>query len=419
MLPSILVTQKMLRRDCYRRANSRTNIPQVNLKDRIAALQQRNAAPPQSGSESGVSGASSITGRTAGSGGVSSLKDKIANFERKGAVPVPRGRFGESVPAASDAPVKKRGELYGNRVPELAKSTGEAALLVRKRTVSSHTPRSYSISKPLSPTPTGNSPPLPLLQPQRTGDWTGFSEARLPTNFDKVERRIASDALPRTTTFSDIQAEEPLAELQVSDREVGNQECTGDRQKEAAEKPQIIVESTSTLSEGSALALQAEPTSNVTTSGPDETSHEASTDTNTIVAPDQGDSVALKASVGVGSLASPANEAADADITSTLPSPALQEQDESYVQTVTIPSVPADSLPSVNVPTDDISPPPSAPLSLNTETSSSSTEGVSASSEELHTPSDNVSFETAESLANTKVDEVTAMDVQEAAVIVS
>ncbi|KAI0759499.1 hypothetical protein BC629DRAFT_1295403, partial [Irpex lacteus] len=112
--------------NCTGRATSRANIPPVNLKDRIAALQQRNASPPQPGSEAAALGTPAGPGRIA-MPGASSLRDKIANFERKGAVPVPRGRFGESAPATSDAPLKKRGELYGNRVPELAKSTGEAA----------------------------------------------------------------------------------------------------------------------------------------------------------------------------------------------------------------------------------------------------------------------------------------------------
>ncbi|KAI0693343.1 hypothetical protein BC835DRAFT_1231833, partial [Cytidiella melzeri] len=152
-------------------ANARTGIPQVNLKDRIAALQQRNTSPSQHGLEA-TSSSSSVPGRIVMPGS-NSLKDKIANFEKKGAVPVPRGRFGESTPVAGDSSLRKRGELYGNRVPELAKSTGEAALLVRKRTVSTHAARSYSISKPLIPTLTGNSPPLTPLQPQLTGDWAG------------------------------------------------------------------------------------------------------------------------------------------------------------------------------------------------------------------------------------------------------
>ena len=44
------------------------------------------------------------------------LRDRIARFEKKGAVPVPRGRFGLGAPPVVEGP-RKRGELYGNRIP--------------------------------------------------------------------------------------------------------------------------------------------------------------------------------------------------------------------------------------------------------------------------------------------------------------
>ncbi|KZT09563.1 uncharacterized protein LAESUDRAFT_510216 [Laetiporus sulphureus 93-53] len=89
---------------------SKAPIPQVNLKDRIAALQQRNAGSNQTDNKHAVS-----TGR------VGSLRDKIATFEKQGAVPVPRGSFGLGAPPADDGSSRRRGELVGNRVPGLSK----------------------------------------------------------------------------------------------------------------------------------------------------------------------------------------------------------------------------------------------------------------------------------------------------------
>ena len=106
------------------RATTKPPVPPVNLKDRIAALQQRSVSPGTSLDSAPLASAS---GRAPG-GGVTSLKDKIANFERKGAVPVPKGRFGSGAPPATDGTTKKRGELYGNRVPELQKPTAEAEI---------------------------------------------------------------------------------------------------------------------------------------------------------------------------------------------------------------------------------------------------------------------------------------------------
>ncbi|KAK1222952.1 hypothetical protein PQX77_014188 [Marasmius sp. AFHP31] len=57
------------------------------------------------------------------------LKDRIAKFEKKGGVPVPRGSFGLGAPPiAENGPAKRRGELYGNRIPSSVKShtTGPA-----------------------------------------------------------------------------------------------------------------------------------------------------------------------------------------------------------------------------------------------------------------------------------------------------
>ena len=72
-------------------------------------MQQRQTLAP-------VSGPSSSHG-----GG---LKDKIAQFEQKGGVPVPRGSFGLGAPPISDnIQARRKGELYGNRIPGVVRST--------------------------------------------------------------------------------------------------------------------------------------------------------------------------------------------------------------------------------------------------------------------------------------------------------
>lgn len=85
----------------------------MNLKDRIAALQQRNAGSSQDQKQ----GAALANGARA----TGSLRDKIASFEKQGAVPVPRGSFGLGAPPVDDGSSRRRGELIGNRVPGLSR----------------------------------------------------------------------------------------------------------------------------------------------------------------------------------------------------------------------------------------------------------------------------------------------------------
>ncbi|THH12012.1 hypothetical protein EW145_g280 [Phellinidium pouzarii] len=84
----------------------------VNLKERIAALQQRVASTsPQSSSSLSASPSSfAFTSPSISTTNVSgfALRERIAKFEEKGAVPVPR--------------VQKRGELYGNRITSVDRS---------------------------------------------------------------------------------------------------------------------------------------------------------------------------------------------------------------------------------------------------------------------------------------------------------
>ncbi|KAL5529592.1 hypothetical protein ACEPAG_5577 [Sanghuangporus baumii] len=106
----------------------------VNLKERIALLQQRaasnssashaSAASPTSPGVSlttSVSASSSAANSPAGSSN-SALRERIAKFEQKGGVPVPRGSFGIGAPPPpveqthEGRAARKRGELYGNRI---------------------------------------------------------------------------------------------------------------------------------------------------------------------------------------------------------------------------------------------------------------------------------------------------------------
>lgn len=50
------------------------------------------------------------------------MKDRIAKFERKGGVPVPRGSFGLGAPPTGEG-LKRQGELYGNRIQAPGKLT--------------------------------------------------------------------------------------------------------------------------------------------------------------------------------------------------------------------------------------------------------------------------------------------------------
>ncbi|KAG2067522.1 hypothetical protein BDR04DRAFT_985793, partial [Suillus decipiens] len=155
-------------------ATSRTYPPPVNLKERIAALQQRNVSPSQQQM-------SQFASKNLPSSGTGCLRDKIAKFEEKGGIPVPRGSFGMGAPQlAENAPAKKRGELYGNRVQNMGRPSGlpssrsgsplpqvDNLPLPRKRCVSTGgtllkgTPPRFTTGEPVPPLPPTPSPTLP------------------------------------------------------------------------------------------------------------------------------------------------------------------------------------------------------------------------------------------------------------------
>ncbi|KAG6915743.1 hypothetical protein DXG01_010040 [Tephrocybe rancida] len=114
--PTLLRRQKM---------TTRGQPPPGNLKERIAALQQRNvssSSPADRPSSPSVPVTTNVGPNSAG------LRDKIARFEKKGGVPVPRGSFGLGAPPlAENGPLKRRGELYGNRIPGMRNTSGSRA----------------------------------------------------------------------------------------------------------------------------------------------------------------------------------------------------------------------------------------------------------------------------------------------------
>ena len=97
----------------FTRATARPNILPTNLKERIAALEQRTTVNSTSSPSSPAT--SPVSTDANGSQSVGKLKDRIAKFERKGGVPVPRGSFGLGAPPTGEGP-KRQGELYGNRM---------------------------------------------------------------------------------------------------------------------------------------------------------------------------------------------------------------------------------------------------------------------------------------------------------------
>ncbi|TFK46645.1 hypothetical protein OE88DRAFT_877845 [Heliocybe sulcata] len=131
----------------------RAAAPQVSLKDRIAALQQRTTSPPAEASTS----SSSVNKLAAPNGSnQGSLKDKISKFEERGGTPVPRGSFGLGALPAKDGATKSR-ELYGNRIPSVSRLTAQYTGLTTQYTGG------------LTPQTTGRSDSLSIRSPELKG----------------------------------------------------------------------------------------------------------------------------------------------------------------------------------------------------------------------------------------------------------
>ena len=352
-------------------------MPPVNLKDRIAALQQRNASTAGHGSES-------TTGRLPGA---SSLKDKIANFERKGAVPIPKGRFGTSAPVATDGSTKRRGELYGNRVPELAKPSPDAVLPLRKRAVSTS---DALHSRPASP----DVPPVPHL-PGEPLQCDVLESHLLP--FDKpAARRVVSDVLPRKNpTFEP----EPLVREVEDAVTAGGSEAAMETISEAviyAEVSPTITDTPLETSPTLTRADEAEPSSVVVLSGgvDDEDVSEPETIKMVDAAPSDTPSEPI-----------PITPVSAAEETAAPEPPMIGDLE------VSSPTVP--SIHDVAVLVEN--------LTVNTEADSSSLlEDSTASSEsQLTTPSDNLSFAMAESPIGTQGNLAKAVSTPSSPIVVS
>ncbi|KAI0373071.1 hypothetical protein BV20DRAFT_1014457 [Pilatotrama ljubarskyi] len=99
--------------------STRAPVPPVDLKARIAAFQEQQKASAKQTSSS----TSATLPKPPASSGNTNLRDRIASFEKQGAVPAPKSRFGFApIPQQDEpAPLKRHGELYGNRIPGLSR----------------------------------------------------------------------------------------------------------------------------------------------------------------------------------------------------------------------------------------------------------------------------------------------------------
>ncbi|KAF4608301.1 hypothetical protein EYR40_000645 [Pleurotus pulmonarius] len=179
----------------HRATSSRVQPPAVNLKERIAALQQRNAAPnSRSTSPPPVPVSSQNSKHEAPKG----LRDRIAKFEQKGGVPIPRGSFGLGAPPVPEnGQQKRRGELYGNRIPAPVRS-GILTPQVTGGTVASW---SRSVSSPgiLTPQVTGGT-----LSSWRSMSSSPDSRAVSPTDWDDMPEDEDVTTTLKPPTFSDL-----------------------------------------------------------------------------------------------------------------------------------------------------------------------------------------------------------------------
>ncbi|KZT39251.1 hypothetical protein SISSUDRAFT_660505 [Sistotremastrum suecicum HHB10207 ss-3] len=103
----------------------------TSLSERIAALQQKTQTSPKPSPHSSprANDGMAITAKV-------NLKERIATFEKRGGMPIPRGSFGLGAPpSTSHSPSR---ELYGNRIIRASSSklSSPKALPLRQRCVS-------------------------------------------------------------------------------------------------------------------------------------------------------------------------------------------------------------------------------------------------------------------------------------------
>ncbi|KAH9966570.1 hypothetical protein BC827DRAFT_676384 [Russula dissimulans] len=204
-----------------------TQPPPSNLKERIAALQQCSAPPSPATHPTSPPPRDASLAPPRGS-----LRDKIAKFERKGGVPIPRSSFGTAVAPLEEAGSTKSRELYGNRVAALGKGRPTAPGNSGHRAVSSPTvplPSPVSRTFPddnaaksaarLTPNSIGNSVSSSTKSPSRRNS-SGFTDTDRPTGphdvpsgSDEAQEpsgQLATDAQPGTQSGTqDAKASEP------------------------------------------------------------------------------------------------------------------------------------------------------------------------------------------------------------------
>ncbi|KAG1816569.1 hypothetical protein EV424DRAFT_1063976 [Suillus variegatus] len=205
-------------------ATSRAYPPPVNLKERIAALQQRNVSPSQQ----------QFASKNLPSSGTGCLRDKIAKFEEKGGVPVPRGSFAMGAPQlAENAPAKKRGELYGNRVGKPGGSPSsrsgsplppaDDSPLPRKRCVSTGgtllkgTPPRFKTGVPIPPLPPTPSPASPFAR--RNSLAVDFGPTQRVVSLGEASQHAAEDLefpSPSLPTSPSTEIRDPVGSMAPS-----------------------------------------------------------------------------------------------------------------------------------------------------------------------------------------------------------
>lgn len=130
------------------------------------------------------------------------FRDKIAKFERKGGVPVPRGSFGLGAPPASDGP-RKRGELYGNRIPAPARAFSGGTLPDASRASSPTFSDALGVGSPgSSPTSTmgdRRSVSLSSVMSDEVKDYTPISSPTFAFPPDSPESVLSTGYTPETS----------------------------------------------------------------------------------------------------------------------------------------------------------------------------------------------------------------------------
>ncbi|KAI8989832.1 hypothetical protein BD414DRAFT_318632 [Trametes punicea] len=203
--------------------STRAPVPPVDLKARIAAFQESQKA---ANAKQTTPSASATLPKPSASSGNTNLRDRIASFEKQGAVPVPKSRFGFAPIPQNDepAPLKRHGELYGNRIPGLSRPHLPVPLPSKGDKRSSSKPRNSTRLElerfTTSPSPPG-SPFLTSENGESVGDALSDGE---PASANDLSGASEEDAQPSPSTLvspppSDTQEDEQPIQSPPADGE--------------------------------------------------------------------------------------------------------------------------------------------------------------------------------------------------------